>query len=167
MKLARRSALVALAGAAGLGLAGCGFRLRGAPSFAFERLHLAGFDPRSPMRDALEARLARLPLQLTAQRAQAQVVLEALKESHHKQAVASTAAGQVREWQLHLVLEYRLITPADEVLLPQTQLHLTRDLSTTEALTLAKEYEETDLRRAMQVEAVNLLLRRLAAVRLR
>lgn len=164
MSLPRRAALAWLAGA---GLAGCGFHLRGAPSFAFERLHLAGFDPRSPLREALEAQLPRLPLQLTAQRAQAQVVLEALKESHHKLAVASTAAGQVREWQLHLVLDYRLVTPADDVLLPATQLRLVRDLSTTEAATLAKEYEEADLRRAMQFEAVNLLLRRLAAVRLR
>ncbi|MBH9578352.1 LPS-assembly lipoprotein LptE [Inhella proteolytica] len=164
MTVPRRGALALLVGA---GLAGCGFRLRGAPSFAFERLHLAGFDARSPLREALEAQLPRLPLQLTAQRAQAQVVLEALKESHHKLAVASTAAGQVREWQLHLVLDYRLITPAEDVLLPATQLRLVRDLSTTEAATLAKEYEEADLRRAMQVEAVNLLLRRLAAVRLR
>jgi len=162
MRMQRRAALAALAL-----LGGCGFRLRGAPSFAFERLHLAGFDPRSPLREALEAQLPRLPLQLTPQRAQAQVVLEALRESHHKLAVASTAAGQVREWQLHLVLDYRLITPAEDVLLPATQLRLVRDLSTTEAATLAKEYEEADLRRAMQVEAVNLLLRRLAAVRLR
>ena len=59
MTVPRRGALALLAGA---GLAGCGFRLRGAPSFAFERLHLAGFDPRSPLREALEAQLPRLPL---------------------------------------------------------------------------------------------------------
>jgi LPS-assembly lipoprotein len=163
MGVARR-ALLALAGA---GLSGCGFHLRGAPSFAFERLHLTGFADESPMRLALERQIKRLPLERVEVRAQAQVVLEALRESHHKVAVASTAAGQVREWQLHLALDYRLTTPQDDVLLPATQLRLTRDLSTTEAATLAKEYEEADLRRAMQAEAVTLLLRRLAAVRLR
>lgn len=148
-------------------LAGCGFQLRQAPQLPMERLHLTGFAERSPLRQALERQLARTPVSVVTQRPQAQVVLEVLKESHHKVAVASTAAGQVRAWQLHLVLEYRLTTPQDEVLLPATALHLTRDLSTTEALTLAKEAEEADLRRAMQAEAVSLLLRRLAALKLK
>jgi LPS-assembly lipoprotein len=145
-------------------LAGCGFAPRGAPSFAFERLALVGFAPRSPMREALVRQLSRLPLRLT-DRAQAQVVFELERELHDKSAVASTAAGQVREWQLLLELEYRLTTPSDELLLPRTELRLTRDLSTTEAQALAKEQEEALLRRAMEQEAVGLLMRRLAAVR--
>lgn len=154
----RRSLLLALP------LAGCGFTPRGAPSFAFERLALVGFAPRSPMREALVRQLSRLPLRLT-ERAQAQVVFELERELHDKSAVASTAAGQVREWQLLLELEYRLTTPSDELLLPRTELRLTRDLSTTEAQALAKEQEEALLRRAMEQEAVGLLMRRLAAVR--
>ena len=145
-------------------LVGCGFAPRGAPSFAFERLALVGFAPRSPMREALVRQLSRLPLRLT-ERAQAQVVFELERELHDKSAVASTAAGQVREWQLLLELEYRLTTPSDELLLPRTELRLTRDLSTTEAQALAKEQEEALLRRAMEQEAVGLLMRRLAAVR--
>lgn len=158
---------VLLSGLSAAGLAGCGFTPRRSPSFAFERLHLAGFAENSPMRLELDRHLARLPLERVALRAQAQVILEALKETHDKIAVVSTAAGQVREWQLQLLLDYRLVTPADEVLLATTQLRLTRDLTTTEAAALAKEREEADLRRAMQGEAVGLLLRRLAAVRLK
>lgn len=157
----RRLALLAAAG-----LAGCGFTPRGAPAFAFERLALVGFAPRSPMREALQRQLGRLPLKLV-ERTQAQVVLELQREFHGKTAVASTAAGQVREWQLVLELDYRLLTPSDELLLPSTPLRLTRDLSTTEAQALAKEQEEALLRRAMEQEAVGLLMRRLAAVRAR
>jgi LPS-assembly lipoprotein len=145
-------------------LAGCGFALRGAPNFAFERLALSGFEPRSPMLEALERQVQRLPLRLVPQ-PQAQVVVEMLREVHSKSSVAGTAAGQVREWQLLLLLEYRLITPDDEVLLPRTELRLTRDLTTTESAALAKEEEEAGLRRAMQQEAVALLMRRLAAVK--
>lgn len=119
------------------------------------------------MRHELDRHLARLPLERVALRAQAQVILEAIKETHDKIAVVSTSAGQVREWQLQLTLDYRLVTPSDEVLLAATTLRLTRDLTTTEAVALAKEREEADLRRAMQGEAVGLLLRRLAAVRLK
>jgi LPS-assembly lipoprotein len=79
--------------------------------------------------------------------------------------VASTAAGEVREWQLLLELEYRLMSGSDEMLLPTTTLRLARDLSTTEAQALAKEQEEATLRRAMEQEAAALLMRRLAAVK--
>ncbi len=153
-----------LAAPLAVSLSGCGFAPRGAQQFAFERLALVGFAPRSPMRAQLERALARTPLRLT-EVAQAQVVLVLERERHAKASVASTAAGQVREWQLLLEMEYRLNTGADELLLPRTLLRLTRDLSTTESQALAKEQEETSLRRAMEQEAVALLLRRLAAVR--
>lgn len=156
--LTRRSLLLCLP------LAGCGFAPRGRPSFAFERLALTGFAARSPVRDALQRQIERLPLRLV-DRSQAQVVLDMQRESHGKSAVASTAAGQVREWQLVLELQYRLVTAADELLLPSTSLRLTRDLSTTESQALAKEQEEAGLRRAMEQEAVGLLMRRLAAVK--
>jgi LPS-assembly lipoprotein len=93
------------------------------------------------------------------------VVLDAQREGYGRSAVASTAAGQVREWQLVLELDYRLVTPGDELLLPLTSLRLTRDLSTTEAQALAKEQEEALLRRSMEQEAVALLMRRLAALK--
>lgn len=145
-------------------LAGCGFAPRGAPRFAFERLALVGFVPRSPLAEALRVHVARLPLRLV-EPAQAEVLLHMEREAHSKSSVASTAAGQVREWQLLLECEFRLSSPNDDVLLPRTALRLTRDLSTTEAQALAKEQEEAALRRAMTQEAVGLLMRRLAAVR--
>jgi LPS-assembly lipoprotein len=147
-----------------LPLAGCGFAPRGAPSFSFERLALRGFAPRSPLRAELERQLGRTSLR-RVEAAQAQVVLELQSERAVRSAVASTAAGEVREWQLLLEIEYRLMSGGDEMLLPTTQLRLTRDLSTTEAQALAKEQEEATLRRAMEQEAAALLMRRLAAVR--
>jgi LPS-assembly lipoprotein len=156
----------ALLGSAGLvGLAGCGFAPRGAPRFEFERLALVGFAAGSPVREALARALAGLPLQVVTA-PQAQVVLEVQREEHSKVAVASTAAGQVREWQLLLQLEYRMSTPGNELLLPNSLLRLTRDLTTTEAIALAKEREEAELRRAMVQDAVSLLMRRLAAIKL-
>jgi len=146
------------------GLAACGFAPRGAPRFEFERLALVGFGSPSPVREALVRALGSLPLQVVAA-PQSQVVLQVQREEHSKVAVASTAAGQVREWQLLLQLEYRVTTPGDELLLPTTQLRLTRDLTTTEAIALAKEREEAELRRAMVQDAVALLMRRLAAVK--
>lgn len=153
-----------IAPAALLSLGGCGFALRGAPRFEFERLALSGFASRSPVHEGLVRALERLPVRLVA-RPQAQVVLEVQREEHAKVAVASTAAGQVREWQLQLTLDYRVVTPGDELLLPSTALRLTRDLTTTEAQALGKEREESLLRQSMVQDAVALVMRRLAAVR--
>lgn len=159
----RRRALV-LGGAGAVAVSGCGFAPRGAPRFEFERLALVGFPSPSPVRDALVRALSSLPMGVVAA-PQSQVVLEVQREEHSKLAVASTAAGQVREWQLQLVMEYRVTTPGDELLLPLTQMRLTRDLTTTEAIALAKEREEAELRRAMVQDAVALLMRRLAALK--
>lgn len=145
-------------------LAGCGFAPRGAPRFAFQRLALQGLAADSPLRQALQRQLSGLALQIV-ERVQAEVVLDVQREDQGKTAVVSTAAGQVREWQLHLQLDYRLVTPGEELLLPPTALRLTRDLTTTERAALAKEREEAELRAAMVQDAVALLLFRLAAVR--
>lgn len=161
----QRRLLLSLTPAALTALAACGFAPRGAPSFAFQRLALSGFAPRSPLREALVRQIGQLPTLQLSERAQAQVVLELRREQRGKTSVASTAAGQVREWQLVLEIEYQLLSGAEELLLPPTLLRLTRDLSTTESQALAKEQEEATLRRAMDQEAVGLLMRRLAAVR--
>mgnify|MGYP003330025936 CR=1 FL=1 len=81
-------------------------------------------------------------------------------------AVVSTAAGQVREWQLKLNIDYLLRLPSGELLLPTTELRMSRDMNYTETTALAKEQEEATLYRSMTSDAVAQIMRRLAAVRL-
>ena len=96
--------------------------------------------------------------------AQAQVVLHALTDRRERGVVASTTAAQVREIQLRVRLEFRLATPSGRELIPATELLLTRDMSYSETVALAKEYEEAQLLRAMQSDIVSQLMRRLARV---
>ncbi|MCH7343481.1 LPS assembly lipoprotein LptE [Pelomonas sp. CA6] len=162
----RRQLLQALVPALAAPLAGCGFELRKEPEFQFRTLALAGFAPASPLARELRRQLERTPLQLLEDPNRAEVVLEARRDWRDKSAVVTTSAGQVREWQLRLSLDYQIRSAAGEILLPQTELRLARDMNYTESAALAKEQEEATLYRAMQYEAVGLLLRRLAAVRL-
>jgi LPS-assembly lipoprotein len=97
--------------------------------------------------------------------AQAQVVLHAINDKRERGVVASTTAGQVRELQLRVRLEFRLTTPGGRELIPATELLLTRDMSYSETLALAKEHEETQLLRVMQSDIVAQLMRRLARVK--
>jgi LPS-assembly lipoprotein len=158
----RRTAAL-LIGTAVLG--GCGWQLRGATDLPFERIALEGFAPRSPLADELKRALSQSDAAVVSNPAQAQVVLHALADRRERGVVASTTAGQVRELQLRVRLEFRLATPGGRELIPATELLLTRDMSYSETLALAKEYEEAQLLRAMQSDIVAQLMRRLARVK--
>lgn len=149
--------------AAGAFLAGCGFELRRAPALPFRSIALVGFAPRSPLADELRRELAS-SVQVIDAPARADVVFEALADTRERTVVASTAAGQVRELQLRVRLDFRLSTPKGKLLIEPTELLLARDMSYSESAALAKEQEETQLFRAMQSDIVNQVLRRLAAV---
>ena len=158
---ARRGWLLA---AGTLLLAGCGFQLRRAPALPFRTLQLTGFKARSPLaeelRDTLNASQTTLVVDSAAQ---AQVILEALTDAREKSVVASTVAGQVREFTLRSRLVFTLRTAAGRVLIASTEIVQSRDMSYNEANALAKEQEEQLLYRAMQNDIVAQLMRRLAA----
>ena len=143
-------------------LGGCGFQLRGATELPFSRIALEGFAPRSPLAEELQRTLAQ-SAEVVTNPAQAQVVLHALNDKRERSVVASTTAGQVRELQLRVRLEFRLATPAGRELIPATELLLTRDMSYSETAALAKEYEERSCCATMQTDIVAQLMRRLAA----
>ncbi|HEV7912667.1 MAG TPA: LPS assembly lipoprotein LptE [Albitalea sp.] len=163
MKPQRRSWLVGMAGAALL--AGCGFELRRAPELPFRTIALTGFDARSPLAEELRMNInASKSTVVVDATSQAQVVLEALSDARERSVVGSTAAGQVRELQLRTRLQFRLRNAAGRELIESTELVLSRDMSYSESLALAKEQEETLLFRTMQSDIVSQVLRRLAAV---
>lgn len=149
------------------GLAACGFELRRDPEYAFQTLALTGFAPESPLAEELRRQLRQSPLQLVQDPGKAQVVMEALRDSRERSVVVSTSAGQVREWQLKLQLDYLVRTPGGEPLLPTTELRMSREMSYLESQALAKEQEEAALYRAMQYDAAAQVMRRLGSVRLR
>jgi len=157
----RRAACILLA--SGMLAAGCGFQLRGATELPFSRIALEGFAARSPLAEELKRTLSQ-SAQVVAAPAQAQVVLHAITDKRERSVVASTTAGQVRELQLRVRLEFRLATPGGRELIPATELLLSRDMSYSETQALAKEYEEAQLLRAMQSDIVAQLMRRLARV---
>jgi LPS-assembly lipoprotein len=155
--------LIALTGAA---LTGCGFELRRAPELRFKTVYLSGFKPHSPLAEELRRHIASTTsTRVVEVPAQAEVIFDAQTDKRDKGVVVSTAAGQVREVQLRLHLQFRLHTPTGKELIPSTAIALTRDMTYNERDALGKEQEEEMLYRAMQSDVANQVLRRLAAVR--
>ena len=169
--------------AAGL-LGGCGFRLRQAPSFVFTTL-MATLPATSPLRRELRTALVSsgitvvdaslpppppqsggaVPAQPAPPQPQVDAVLDILTDQREKSVVGSTAAGQVREFQLRLRFRFKLSTPKGKELIPESEILLQRDISYSESIALSKQEEEAELYRDMQTDVVQQVLRRLASVR--
>jgi LPS-assembly lipoprotein len=144
---------------------GCGFELRRPPELHFRTVQLTGFGARSPLAAELRETLNATPAtRVVDSPAQAQVVFEALADARERSVVASTAVGQVRDIQLRARLEFRLRTTSGRELVAPTRILLSRDLSYSETVALAKEEEEASLFRAMQSDIVAQVMRRLAAM---
>ncbi len=167
----RRHWLTSAAGAVGAAtlLAGCGFRLRGAQTFAFDSIYIVIPDA-SGLGNELRRQLAsngKLRVIRDAKEApKAQVVLESLQDQRERTVVGLTAAGQVREFQLRVRFRFRLRTPAGKELIPDTEILQQRDVSFSETTALASEQKDSLVYRDMQSDVVQQVLRRLAAVRL-
>lgn len=156
--LGRRTLLLSLTAT----LAGCGFALRRPAELPFSRIVIAGFKPQSPMAEALRRSLPR-SVTVVEQPKDADVVLMALEDRFDKTVAASTAAGQVREFRLRVMLRFRLDHPDGTPQLPEQTLELTRDMSYSETAALAKQTEEAVLVREMRMDLAQQLLHMLAA----
>lgn len=153
-----------------LALPGCGFALRGAPTFAFESLRVQGSDG-TPVARELQQVLSDAGVRVFNSRLPAspegetgQVVLTVITDQRERSVVGQTAAGQVRELQLRTRFRFRLATAQGAQLLDETELLLERDISYTETAALAKEAEEALQYRDMQRDITQQVMRRLAAV---
>ena len=155
---------IVLVGALVAPLVGCGFELRRAPALAFRSIALVGFARHSPLAAELRRSLAQVA-EVSSSPHGAAVVLEALAERREKIVVASTAAGQVRELQLRVRLNFRLSTRAGKPLLEPDEILLKRDMTYRETDALAKEAEESELYKAMEADVAQRVLHRLAAVK--
>jgi LPS-assembly lipoprotein len=149
--------------AAAAGLSACGFHLRQPADLPYSRIALAGFAKRSHMAEALRRNLP--PGARLVDNAQgAEVVVQALMDGFTKTVVASTAAGQVREFRLRATLRFRITQPDGKLLSEDAELEQMRDLSYSETSALGKEEEEALLVREMHNDIAEQLLQRLAAV---
>ncbi len=153
---------------AALALTGCGFKLRGAPDFAFRTLRVNSADS-SPLGNELKRNMASIDTLKLVEDAKdvatADAVLDILSETREKTVVGVTTSGQVRELQLRLRMHFRVRTPQGKELIGDTELLLLREISFNESAVLAKEEEERLLYRDMQSDAVQQIIRRLSAIR--
>jgi LPS-assembly lipoprotein len=145
--------------------AGCGFKLAGPAEMPFESLYVSAPDYSSFGAEFKRYVESGGKTRLTRRPEEAQAVLEILGESREKQILSLTAAGRVAEYVLHYRVSFRLRDRANRDWIPPSEIALRRDLTYDDDAVLAKENEEQFLYQDMKSDAIEQLMRRLAAVK--
>ena len=162
----RRYLHMLLVAAATVGLAACGFHLRGAMDFAFDTVAVTPETGGAVAPELIRILGDRIrPVVPRQDQEPPQVIVDILSEGREKSVVGTNSSGQVREFQLRLRVKFRMRTPQGRTLIAETEVAQQRDISFSEAAVLSKEAEEGLLYRDMQSDIVQQLLRRMAAVK--
>lgn len=145
-----------------LGLAGCGFQLRGTAELPFETI----FVPSASSGVALDIKRniqSGTRTRVVDDAKSAEAVLQFTQEVREKHILSLTGTGRVREFQLRYRVGFRLHDGKGGEFLPASTIELKRDVTYNDADVLAKETEEQLLYRDMQFDMVQQIMRRLAA----
>lgn len=147
-------------------LAACGFQLRGVMSLPFESLYVDGTGNPALAAEIGRAIRAGSQTRLVDRPADAQAVLQVQGASREKRILSLSGAGRVREYQLIYRVSFRLFDKESRDLMPSQPIELRADMAYDDTQVLAKAQEEALLFRDMQNDAIQQLMRRLAAARL-
>jgi LPS-assembly lipoprotein len=159
--------LCALLFAAALLLAACGFQLRGTARLPFETLYVEAA-PTSPFAIQLKRVVqSGTTTRVTDRREEAQAILHVLGEWQEKQVLSLGGTGRVREFQLRYRVAFRLTDVQNREHIPASEIVLRRDYSFNDEQVLSKEQEEALLFRDMRTDAVQQLVRRLQAAKIK
>jgi len=148
-------------------LSACGFKLRGSEGYnlPFHSIYVAIPDSSSfgaELRRNLRG-LDNLSVQREAKGAEAQ--LNIMSETQGKTILSLNSQGLVAEYLLTYTIVFRVTNAAGVELLAPSTVALHRNLAFSEDVVLAKQGEEALLVRDMQSDAVQQILRRLAAIK--
>lgn len=163
----KRFATAAFILATAVMLAACGFQLRGSggkSTLPFSSVYVVVADS-SQFGNYLKRYIAAGGTPITSEAKDAEAVIEILAETRNKEILSLNSQGRVREYTLRYTVQFRVIDQQKKILLPATSVALQRILTFNESEVLAKETEEAGLYRDMQMDMVQQVLRRVAAVK--
>src|SRR5215470_485532 len=158
-----RCGLIALLAIATLSVASCGFKLRGQQTFSFETINVPSSSSLGvELQRAIAASSGHVKMVSTA--AEADAVVSILGEQQERVILSLNTQGRVTEYQLRYRVIYSVAGPKGVQFVPPTTINLTRDITFNDQV-LAKETEEGQLFREMRSDAVQQIIRRLAAAK--
>ena len=145
-------------------LSACGFQLRGQYMLPFTSVFVAT-PGGSVVAAELKRELANIPTKLMPTPKDADAQLNILEDRRDRQILSISAAGRVREYELKLRVRYQLTDGKGSVMIPTSEILLSRILSYDDSRIIAKQQEEALLYQDMERDAVAQILRRMTAIK--
>ena len=153
--------------AAAMLLASCGFHLRGTAQLPFKSVYVQAPSTSEFARQLKRTLQSGTNTRVTNSPADAEVVLQILNELQEKQILSLTGGGRVSEFLLRYRVSFRLTDKLNHEHIPASEIVLRQDYTFNDEQLLSKDNEEANLFRTMRKDAVNQLLRRLQAAKLK
>jgi LPS-assembly lipoprotein len=165
-----------LAFAATILLSGCGFHLRGAATYPFTSVYVqrpAAFGvgtvtvtgTAAPVVPDVIASLAQNGVQIKTKIEDADFAIRFVQVFFDKRVLSLSGSGRAREFELEYRVRYEFVDAKGREWGEAGEITIRRDFSFAESQALAKEGEERQLTRDMQLDAAAQILRRLQAVK--
>ncbi|TAG47723.1 MAG: hypothetical protein EAZ30_09325 [Betaproteobacteria bacterium] len=160
-----------LALAAASVLTACGFQLRGSASLPFTSVYVqaptttALGGAGAPVVPDVIAGLIRNGVQLKTKIDDAEFAVRFLQVTFDKRVLSLSGGGRAREFELEYRVRYEFVDSKQRLWGEPGEITIRRDFSFSESQQLAKEAEERQLIRDMQLDAAAQILRRLQAVK--
>ena len=149
---------------AAIGIAGCGFHLRGDVDYAFSTLFVNS-PATTPFTFELRRALASGGTTLVETAAAAQTILDVAPVADDKQVLSLSGGGRVREFQLTKRVTFTLHDAEGRDWLPAAEILIRRTYTFNESEVLAREAQEARLNKEMQTDIVQQIVRRLQAAK--
>jgi LPS-assembly lipoprotein len=144
-------------------LSACGFQLRGQAAIPYKTIFIESPGYSLFANDLERAIRSGSDTKVVTNREEAEAVLKIMGEVQENRILSLSSGGRVREFELRYTVLYRLTDRAGLDLAPPGQINLHRDMTYDDTEVLAKESEQILLYRDMKTDAVQQMLRRLAA----
>lgn len=145
--------------------AGCGFQLRGSADLpaAMAVTHITGIRPFGTLADDFTAALRLRNITVTDSERSATAILQILGDNTEKLVLSVDTAGNVLEYELRQTIRFSVVTPVQQVVVPDQSVTLSRDYIFSSTDVLGKQREEQVVRATLQENLVNLAMLRIAA----
>jgi LPS-assembly lipoprotein len=166
-----RTANVVLLTVAVATMTACGFQLRGAGSYEFKSVHVqaptsaALGGPGAPVVPDVIEGLTRSGVQVKPKVEEADFSIRFLQVTFDKRVLSLSGSGRAREFELEYRILYEFVDARQKAWGEPGEITIRRDFSFSESQALAKEAEERQLIRDMQLDAAAQILRRLQSLK--
>lgn len=140
----------------------CGYHLRGPQTLPFSTIYL-NMNRYDDLTAAIKRQIETSgSTKVVNTLPEAEVQFFLIRNEKEKYILSLTGSGTVREYQLRQRFAFRVLDKAGHEVTPYSEIYVTRDVSFSEGLELAKEQEDALLYRDMQNDILQQLMRRLA-----